>query len=260
MFSRAKDKITAVSNAAKYDLWQLTKAGKQNYQSLQQLKDKYAGKRCFVMGNGPSLVKCDLSKLKGEVTIGSNNHFLLWEQMGYKPTFLTLEDELVAKGRSSELSALTGTTKIFPYDLVNTLIPNSDTLYINFVRKYKPFPLFTEQFADKVYWGGTVSYLNLQLAYYLGCKEVYLIGFDHSFKLPKMEGTTVITADAPDSNHFHPDYYLKGHKWYDPNVERMESAYVYAKDYLQQHGVKVYNATVGGKLEVFERIDFDKLF
>ena len=37
-------------------------------------------------------------------------------------------------------------------------------------------------------------------------------------------------------------------------------AYQKAKQYAETHGIKIYNATRGGKLEVFERVDFDSLF
>lgn len=33
-----------------------------------------------------------------------------------------------------------------------------------------------------------------------------------------------------------------------------------AREYADGHGIKIYNATRGGKLEVFERVNFDKLF
>ena len=48
------------------------------------------------MGNGPSLLKCDLTLLKDELTVGSNAQYLIWDSMGFTPNFLTVEDRLVA--------------------------------------------------------------------------------------------------------------------------------------------------------------------
>lgn len=36
--------------------------------------------------------------------------------------------------------------------------------------------------------------------------------------------------------------------------------YQAARRYAETHGIKIYNATRGGELEVFERVDFDSLF
>jgi hypothetical protein len=220
----------------------------------------YAGRRCVVMGNGPSLLKCDLSLLKSEITIGSNAQYLAWDTMGFVPTFLTVEDRLVAEDRADELSALPQPTKIFPRDLLYCLKGSRNTIFINFVRDYRPFPQFTSDFQRVVYWGGTVTMLNLQLAYYLGCSEIYLIGFDHHYQVPKDVEDHVITSKGDDVNHIHADYFGKGYRWHDPNLARMEQSYAAARRFLDAKGIQVRNATVGGQLEVFDRIDYSSLF
>ncbi|RZJ82480.1 MAG: DUF115 domain-containing protein [Flavobacterium sp.] len=264
MINKIKRRLLHISNEFKFfcvnRLWFSTPAGRRNLKELKKYKNKYAGKRCFIMGNGPSLLKCDLKLLKDEVTIASNAQFLIWDQMGFIPQFLTVEDRLVAEDRKDELNAIDKTTKIFPRDLSKFLKISENTFYIDFLRNYKDFPKFSDDFVAKVYWGGTVSFLNLQLAYYLGFKEIYMIGFDHSYKVTEKIESHVITSDHDDVNHIHPNYFGKGYRWHDPNVERMELAYVRAKSFFESKGVKVFNATVGGKLEVFERIDYVSLF
>lgn len=42
--------------------------------------------------------------------------------------------------------------------------------------------------------------------------------------------------------------------------DRMILAYESAKKYVDSHNISIYNATRGGMLEVFERVDFDSLF
>jgi hypothetical protein len=241
-------------------IWSAGPQGRQSKRRLAALAGKYAGKRCFVMGNGPSLLKCDVSLLSNEVTIGSNAQYLVWDSMGFVPTFLTVEDRLVAEDRASELCALSGPTKIFPRDLLYCLGESRNTIFVNFVRDYRPFPNFTSDFEKIVYWGGTVTMLNLQLAYYLGCTEIYMVGFDHFYHVPdKMDGF-VITSDKEDVNHIHPDYFGKGYRWHDPNIARMERAYSEARRFLDSRGILVRNATVGGHLEIFERVDYGSLF
>jgi hypothetical protein len=240
-------------------LWQLTPAAARNLERLRALRNAHAGRRCFVLGNGPSLLKTDVRRLRAEVTIGSNALFLIFEQMGYRPTYHTVEDLLVAEDRAGELNAMRGTIKIFPRDLAYCLQPDAATLYINFRRNYAGFPRFSEAFDRICYWGGTVSMLNLQLAYYLGCNPIYLIGFDHSYRVPPHLSSHIIHSQADDVNHIHPDYFGKGYRWHDPMVERMELAYRTARQFLDARGVRVYNATAGGKLEVFERADFGEV-
>lgn len=240
--------------------WSRSPQGRRNKMRLASHRGKFAGRRCFVMGNGPSLLECDLNLLKDEVTICSNVHYLIWDKLEYIPTYLTVEDRLVAEDRANELAQLTHLTKIFPRDLSYCLKSDEDTLFVRFIRDYQPFPRFSENFENVVYWGGTVSFLNLQLAHYLGCREIYLIGFDHKYKVPDDVTDNVITSSADDVNHFHPDYFGKGYRWHDPNVERMELAYGAAHRFLGMRGVTVKNATVGGELEVFPRVDFQDLF
>lgn len=214
------------------------------------------------MGNGPSLLKCDLNRLASEITIVSNAHYLIWDQLEYTPTLLAVEDRLVAEDRAEELKALDEVTKVFPYDLRPLLGPSSDTtLFVNFLRSYRPFPKFSEDVEKRTYWGGTVSFLMLQLASFLGCDPIILIGFDHNYVVPpstEMENS-IIHSRAVDVNHIHPDYFGPGYRWHDPNVERMELGYRCARKELERRYVTVLNATVGGRLEVFDRASFADL-
>ena len=102
--------------------------------------------------------------------------------------------------------------------------------------------------------------LNLQLAYYLGCNEIFLVGFDHHYKIPSKIDDHVITSQGDDFNHVHPNYFGKGYRWHDPNLARMEQAYSEARRFLDARGIRVQNATVGGQLGIFERIDYSQLF
>jgi len=233
--------------------------------SLAKFANKYAGRRAFIIGNGPSLNKTDLTKLKGEITFGVNSIFYNFDQMGFKPTFYVVEDRLVAEDRAEEIKALTGTTKIFGTELQYCLGGSLETIWANVIydfSNYPGFPNFSKD-ADQCLWvGGTVSYLCMQLAYYMGFSEVYLVGFDHDYIVPKdveIQGT-VITSTSDDPNHFHPDYFGKGKRWHDPRTDRMELAYKRAREVFEENGRIIVNATVGGKLEVFPRIDYELIF
>ncbi len=234
--------------------------------NLAESANRYAGRRAFIIGNGPSLNKLDLTMLKDEFTFGVNSIFYNFDKMGFKPTFYVVEDRLVAQDRREEINSLTGMVKIFGkymqkyhiQDKGNVIWTNVIVDYLD----YPGFPHFSRDAAKCLWVGGTVSYLCMQLAYYMGFSEVYLIGFDHSYVIPsdaEMKGC-VITSASDDPNHFHPEYFGKGKRWNNPRTDRMEIAYERAKEAFEQSGRKIYNATAGGKLEVFERVDYDRLF
>ncbi|MEM7145849.1 MAG: 6-hydroxymethylpterin diphosphokinase MptE-like protein [Verrucomicrobiota bacterium] len=236
---------------------------RRNEQNLAALKDAHKGERIFVLGNGPSLKETDVDRLCGEVTIASNSIFLLFDEKKFRPSYYTIEDTLVAEDRRNEATNVKGAVKVFPEDLKHWLPPAPDTIHINFRRNYEPWPRFTSNFNREVFWGGTVSFLNLQLAFYLGASEVYLIGFDHNYEQPAKEDDvegTVIMSNSADVNHFHPDYFGKGYRWHDPMVDRMERGYICARDFFESHNRKIFNATAGGRLEVFDRVGFSSLF
>ena len=236
---------------------------------LRELRDKYKGvDRAFIIGNGPSLNETDLSQLRDEVTFCVNGFFLKLPELDWTPTFYVVEDHLVAEDRSEPINALKGPTKLFPAYLGYCLDRADDTIFYNHrPRKSYPdgFDFSTE--ADKItYTGCTVTMSCMQLAHYMGFRELYLIGVDASYEIPEDVETSedystgVIDMQSDDTNHFHPDYFGKGFRWHDPQVNMMVSAYEEAERVTKRLGRPIYNATIGGMLEVFERRNFDEIF
>jgi len=237
-----------------------------NERKLLALRDAHRGQRCFILGNGPSLNACDLTPLADEVTFGVNSIFLNREAMGFDPTYYVVEDILVAEDRAAQIDAYHGPrVKFFGNYLRRFLRGDAKTAWLNVMvdyRAYPGFPRFTPNAARRLWCGGTVSYLCLQLAFHMGFDEVYLVGFDHNYTIPdsaQREGNRITSVEA-DPNHFHGDYFGKGYRWHNPRVDRMEIAYVRAKQAFEAAGRTVFNATVGGKLEVFPRVDYPTLF
>ena len=239
--------------------WRVSPSGRRNQQRLRQLRDACQGRRCFVIGNGPSLSQTDLTRLAGEVTIGCNNLFLMFDRMGFLPTFYTVEDTLVAEDRAAEISRISGTTKVFPRDVARWLRSDDATIYVNFVRSYQGFPRFSDDMNKAAYWGGTVTFFNLRLAYYVGCREIYLVGIDHNYTLPSgvdRDKDAVIVSAESDVNHFDPTYFGQGYRYHNPKVDRMEKGYLEARAFAASHETRILNATIGGRLEVFPRVDY----
>jgi hypothetical protein len=98
----------------------------------------------------------------------------------------------------------------------------------------------------------------MEIAYYLGFTTVILVGVDHFFK-QSGEPHKLVTAKAEDPNHFHPDYFGKGVKWQYPDLERSEQAYRIAKKVYEEDGRVILDATVGGHLQVFPKVDYKSI-
>jgi len=236
---------------------------------LRSLRHAFEGvERCFVIGNGPSLNRMDLGPLAGEVTFAVNGFFLKAKELDWLPTFYVVEDHLVAEDRAEEIAAFRGPTKLFPVNLAYCLPEGEDTIFFN----HRPRISYPDGFdfsleADQItYTGCTVTFTCLQLAAYLGFRKIFLIGVDADYVIPADSekrsdyGVEVLDMRSDDPNHFDPSYFGKGYRWHDPQVDKMIAAYEEARRVTGDAGIDIFNAGVGGRLEVFPRTEFRSLF
>lgn len=229
---------------------------KRDISKLADLKDKHMGKPAVLIGGGPSINKMNLDSYKDMVTIACNGFYLKMESLDWSPDYYTVEDPLPARDNSMEISSLVGSHKIIPYDLKKYIKDiNGDTTYVDFRRSYlRPsnsrFPFFRKNDEARFYWGGTVMYFNIQLADYMGCNPIYLIGVDMSYTIPESvkRNGAVLTSLEEDSNHFDPRYFGRGKKWHLPETERMQHSFNIALKELNDRGKDLYNAGVDSNL------------
>ncbi len=241
---------------------------------IAALRDKHAGKRCFVIGNGPSLREMDLSPLRDEITIGSNGIYKHFGTLGFSTTYLTFEDIEQTEIRGPDLKNIKGPTKLAAIYNAYAIPHDRRTLYFNAPRaRYHGYywedslyPQFSRDFASVVHLGGSITYISLQLAYHLGCNEIYLIGVDHNYgKLPELfpPGKITITAEnlpLVEECHFSKGYYKIGDQIGVPYSKKQEEAYLLAKTEFERIGRVVINAGVNSKLDIFSTADFESLW
>ena len=223
-------------------------------------------KRIFVIGNGPSINTQNLNLLKDEFTICSNAFYLKYKDLNWRPSIIICEDDLPAMDNSDFYNSDDESLKIFPTEF-RTFINNiSSSYFINFKRTYFKLtkkPLFSLDFTKKAFWGGTVSYLSLQVAYYFQPKEIYLIGADLSYIIPEsaiVSKDGVITSMSNDPNHFDPTYFGEGKKWHLPETDRMQLFFDFAFNILKEKKISLFNATNGGNLKNIPRKKFESIF
>jgi hypothetical protein len=228
---------------------------RDSVERLAGLKDLHRGERCFIIGNGPSLRNTDLSRLRSEYTIGMNRFYLIFPELGFQTSYFLSINDLVIEQSAADLQNLR-MPRFFSWRGRQWLKP-ADGLH--FLYTTYTGPKFATDIRGRVWEGATVTYVALQLAYYLGFQEVVLIGVDHSFVSQGKPNTTV-TSQGDDPNHFHPGYFGKGFRWQLPDLETSEISYRMAKDAYERAGRRVIDATVGGKLTVFPKQDYEGLF
>lgn len=231
-------------------------AGHRSLWHLKKLRNSHTGRRCFILGNGPSLRRTNLDLLRNEITFGLNRIYLLFPEMGFQTTYLVSVNRLVLEQCAEEILALPllrflpwSSRKYLPTSTRNVIFLNTTCRRCSFTRDVRR-PVWT---------GATVTFVALQLAYHMGFEKVILVGVDHAFVTQGEPHKTVIST-GDDPNHFSPHYFGKGFRWQLPDLETSEMAYRMARQAFEQAGRQVLDATIGGKLTVFEKVDYNTLF
>jgi len=236
-------------------LYRTTSTGRENTRSLSLCRGQHKGERCFILGNGPSLRQTDLSRLRGEFTFGLNRIYLLFPELGFATTYLVTVNQLVIDQCAAELAAVPA-QKFFPWTTRRYFSSAFDTVYI---RTHCARPHFSVDASQLIWSGATVTFVAMQLAYHMGFDEVVLLGVDHSFTTQGKPHAEVI-SEGDDLNHFAPYYFGKGFKWQLPDLETSEIAYRMAKQAFEADGRKIVDATIGGKLTIFPKVEYDLIF
>lgn len=229
---------------------------RKSRQALGKYHGCHAGRRCFIIGNGPSLRQTDLSLLKDEVTFGLNRIYLLFPELGFTTTYLVSVNELVLQQCADELTALE-MPKFITWRARRWLTGDPHTVYVD--TDFTGPEDFALDAQGRLFEGFTVTYVALQLAFQMGFKEVILVGVDHNF-VTRGPANAAVVSEGDDPNHFSSNYFGKGFKWQLPDLEGSERAYRLAKEAYEKDGRRVVDATVGGKLTIFPKVDFVQLF
>lgn len=137
----------------------------------------WAGRRCFIIGGGPSFRDFDFSILKDELTVGVNMGFLA------NPTVnliydLRLMERLTVDTRWAEYQG----AKLW----LNSETPNDRNRFASFgvrelydaVDPYSSQAFWSKSLASGIYRGNNAGIAALNLAEILGADPIYLMGFD----------------------------------------------------------------------------------
>lgn len=230
----------------------LTSAGRANRAHLEQFKGIHAGRRCIIIGNGPSLNNTDLGLLRDEFTFGLNRIYLMFDELGFEPTFHVVVNRLVVEQCAEDFRRIKG--PLFTTTANRKYLADAENIaYLSRLVG----PRFSCDASRGIWEGATVTYAAMQLAYYMGFNQVILVGVDHRFAV---SGTPnqIVESRGPDASHFDPRYFDKGFRWQLPDLERSELAYGLARRQFEEDGRSIVDATVGGALTVFPKLPLEE--
>jgi len=233
--------------------WRLTPRARAAAARLDGFRNRHAGERCLIVANGPSLRGMDLSAAHGIPVIGMNRGYLLRETHGIDVTYLVVIDVLVQIARlARELANAPVAARFMNWAGRQHFAPNDAVEFLPMVYR----PGFYGDVTRGIYGGHSVTYACLQLAYFLGFRTVILVGKDHNYAEQGVPGA-VIRADGTEDNHFLKGYYTPGQVWRIPDYKGEEFAYLMARRAFEADGRRVIDATVNGRLDVFEKRALD---
>lgn len=227
---------------------------------LKKYKNMHKGQRCFIIGTGPSLTPEDLERIKDEISFGSNRIFEIYPKTQWRPTYYMNQDFPLIRKYMDQIDRLDAKGVFLPIEFREDFRGNQRVSH--FVLRHRDFYPMAADFSRNVHrylgQGFTVTYGAIQMAHYMGFSEVYLLGIDHNYSISLNEkGIPVLNDGVQD--------YFKGSTASNkglnlPRVAESTVAYMTARKFSdRQKNFTVYNATRGGKLEAFERVDLDEV-
>lgn len=246
-----------------YFKYYLAKIGmKGKCRRIEQFKGVHKGERCFVICTGPSLTIEDLEKIKNEITISMNSIIFSLGDISYAPDYYFFSDclaypyyrDAIISNRSVFKSMFAGTVS-----WKRKWLNDADWVCYNMIGEsglwlhHRDELSFSGDPSLGVFECGTIAYSILQVVFYMGFSEVYMIGADCGYSKEKDHfNEERINIERSKKNHKDPTNEIGLNKMY-------ELGYIKAKEYAEKHGIKLYNATRGGYLEVLERVDLDEV-
>lgn len=223
--------------------------------------------RCFIVGNGPSVKQQDLTLLRGETTFVMNSFFLHADYERIRPTFHCAVDPVAVAGTESNLSWLRdferhgGDTTLL-FSIEGHELFRRHGLFAN---RNVHFILHSDQGCDtgRIHCDLTrplpgvacVTLSCILTACYMGFREVYLLGCDHDWL-----GTPSMVNHFYDKNpHYSESIAMYPYETLLETTLSLWRSYRRVREFALGRGTRIYNATRGGFLDVFPRVEYESL-
>jgi hypothetical protein len=227
--------------------WHYSKQGNSNKEELLAFKNKHQGEILYLLANGPSINKTNLELLKGKRIMCMNRFYIKFKDLSFKPDYLVCMEETVLDQFYSDFDKLD-----IPF-FINWRSRSKIKNAVYLKESFSLNPFFQEDLTRPTNSGGTVTYMCLQLAYFMGFKKIVIVGMDHFFKETGVATRAEIRTYERDESHFDPNYFPKGIKWLLPDLEKSEFSYRIANSHYVGKGRSIVDSTVDGKCNIFKK-------
>ncbi len=229
------------------------------FSQLKKFKDIHKGQRCFIVATGPSLTIEDVNKLKGEICWTCNSGINLFEKTDWRPQYYAIADGTVFNRIKKKIEKtdmpisfynhkdiVWDRKDIYPLPMWVSLVLDDATRKV--IPKLWRKKRMSLDITKKVFMGGNITNVIIQICFYMGFKEIYLLGCDCNYTLKDSHSSFAGYKDA-DKLYEAADYV----------AQSMIDDHKCAKATAEKLGVRIFNATRGGMLEVYQRVDLDRV-
>ena len=226
---------------------------------LKLLKNSHLGESCFIIGTGPSLKVDDLKILeeKDIPTFAPNRIYEICESSGWQPKYYICQDHNIIQTFKDRIKGIKSELSFLPVDYKDEFKGSNYRFFVLHECEYYPqHAKFSKDISKDISQGYTVTYAAIQLAIYMGFKNIYLLGIDHNYNITRDSKGRPVRNSTETQNYSNgmTDYVNTKNL---PRIEESTIAYETAERMSKKLSVKIYNATRGGKLDAFERISFE---
>ena len=228
------------------------------------LRGRHAGRRCFILGNGPSLAQVDLAALGADISIGMNSIYRHPDVAAWSPTYYCRAEPGAAYDTPEKLQSIRTLTEgldsdgyFFPMDArsaieQHNLLPPARTYYFKSIVDLTEWPVESHplDLADGIPYVGNTAQFAILLAMYLGANPIILLGMDHDFLAHRSINRHFYSAHAEDAGGSD-DLRIYPYKKMMADCMREWERYEVIHAMARRHGATILNATRGSFLDVF---------
>lgn len=193
---------------------------------ISNYKNLHEGKNLFILASGPSLAQQDLSLLKNKIVMGLNRSILVYPEPYYQCVFDHRLFDLYADPLKKVRQLFTLEDR--PWGLPLKLLGGEG---------------YSENLEEGIYSGYTISYFALQIAVYMGFKNIFYLGLD-------------LKHDGANTHFFGQDPQTKNHE--QTEFPRMLKTLEHGASIVASKNIKVFNCSPDSTLKAFPKMDFEK--